>query len=560
MRRLTVVAVIAVLGISVLPGTAAAAKLGPAPVVADCLGYRGPSQCIYNIGFIEMRLSSHIVHVGEKLTAQFNWGLTPTRGALPLLFGAGLSKAKCSGLPKVIALGSTGAGTCTWKATAATPGWQTSLGINLSQNASLGSYTENDFYTVIGKQSAIEGWVRREDSASKKAGYRPGIPNIQVKINGPKFGRSIRTNENGYFFTTVQKAGAYRVTPVLPKKYKAGKSNAVAIDPESKVVHVSGSDVGSAEFKVRDGIKVTATPSRTAVPADGQQGVTVDITAERFGDPLPDGSTLSIVPNKESAGANPQTVPVPARYCNQFGVAWPTGDRATNMFQAPFPVYTDAKGHATMSLQTGTVPGKLSFYAWARDASGSLETDSINDARAEVTIDNQSTGSGDPRAIGKPLGAVAKEKNLANPGSIYSLRDLLVANAGANPGLGGLAFAVVYGSQMYGVLAMPQTERIEPAADGTIPGSAGSTVIPAEYLDGLLGKLYGGPTASGWNAFWPTVLGGAMPAPPPFASFAAGSTDGSTTGWSLTPQNGKVTSEGGFKALGYPYAAVAGGC
>ena len=249
-----------------------------------------------------------------------------------------------------------------------------------------------------------------------------------------------------------------------------------------------------------------------------------------------------------------------ARTVNQFGVAWPTGDRGQNMFEAPFPVYTDAKGHAKMSLQTGTVPGKLSFYVWARDSNGSLETDSINDARAEVTIDNQSTGSGDPRAIGKPLGAVAKDKNLANPGNPYALRDLLVANASANPGLGGLAFAVMRGSQMFGVLVMPQTERIEPAADGTLPGSAGSTVIPAEYVDGLLGKLYGGPTASGWNAFWPTVLGGAMPAPPPFSSFAAGSTAAATTGWSLTPQHGKVTGEGGFKALGYPYDAVPGGC
>ena len=84
--KLCVIAVLA--GLAVIPAAPAAARLGPAPVVADCLVYRGPAPCIYNIGFIEARLSRHILHVGDTLTADYSWGLSPTRGATPLTVGA----------------------------------------------------------------------------------------------------------------------------------------------------------------------------------------------------------------------------------------------------------------------------------------------------------------------------------------------------------------------------------------------------------------------------------------------------------------------------------------
>jgi len=559
--RLAKFIVVATLACGVAGPATASAKLGPAPIQADCLTYRGPAPCIYNIGFIEMRLSKHLLHVGDKLTADYSWGLTPTRGATPLRSGIGLDRVKggCK-VPATIALGSSGSATCTWKATRPTGGWVTSLGINLSQNASLGSYTENDYYAIIGKEPAVEGWVRIEDSNTAKNGVRPGVPNVQVKINGPRFGRSVRTNQDGYYFAELQNPGKYRITPKLTKKYKNGKLNSVAISPESKVVSVSDNQIGRADFTVEDGLKVTANVDRPKVPADGLQVVKVDLDVERFGDPV-SGIYLSVIPNKESVGANPQTIPVPARYCVNGGLQWPYGDRSNLTFQKPFDVYTDAAGKASFTLQTGTVPGKLGLYVWAKDANtGTLRTTNINDARADITIDNESTGSGSTADVGKALGKAAKAKGLTAPTDVISLSNLLIKNAGADPGLGGLAFAPVYGSAMYGVLVMPQAQRISPQAGNYITASADSTVITPEALDPLVGTLYGGPLSTGYGAWWATVLAGAMPNPPPFGPWAAGATGNTTTGWSLKEQNGKVYYLGGWTALGYPYDAQPGGC
>ena len=63
---------------------------------------------------------------------------------------------------------------------------------------------------------------------------------------------------------------------------------------------------------------------------------------------------VMVIPNRESVGANPQTVPVPARYCVNGGLMWPNGDRSNQTLQAPFPIYTDDKGKASFTFQTGT--------------------------------------------------------------------------------------------------------------------------------------------------------------------------------------------------------------
>lgn len=527
----------------------AATKLGPAPVVADCLYYRGPAPCIYNIGFIEARLSRHILHVGDTLTANYSWGLSPTRGATPLTAGAGLKpvKGKCK-IPK-IANGSSGSATCQWKATSPTNGWVTSLGINLSQNASLGSYTENDYYAIIGKQPAIEGFVRREDSTTTKAGYRPGIPNVTVKINGPRFGRSIKTNENGYFFTTVQKAGKYRITPVLTKKLKAGKRNSVAIDPESKVVNVSDSRVGKAEFKVRDAIEVTATPTPKAVPADGFGVVKVDVTVERFGDPVPN-TIVSVLPNKDSVGADPNTVPVPARYCRDgAGLVWPYVNRGPIHTVKPFDLTTDAAGKASFSVQLGTVPGKLAIRVWVRDASGQLQTTSINDAREDVEIDN-TAGAAGVSGFGVAYGKLLTAGNLTAASDATEAANQLATLARGSE-LSNLAFSPIAGPSMRGVLVTTQTERV-PLSDDLTVGPNGGSVLTPNGVEGAALIPYGGYSG--------LIKSGNLPGLVPFSVWAAGTP--SPIGWSLTKQDGPSHSEAGYgwTYYGYPYAPQPGGC
>jgi len=544
-----VVLVSAALSVAAAPA-GAERKLGPAPVVSDCLVYRGPAPCIYNIGFIEMRLSRHILHVGDTLTANYSWGLTPTRGATPLTAGTGLKlvKGHCK-IPK-IENGSSGSATCQWKATRPTNGWVTSLGINLSQNASLGSYTENDYYAIIGKEPAIEGWVRREDSTTTKAGYRPGIPNVQVKINGPKFGRSIRTNDNGYFFTTVQKAGKYRVTPVLTKKLKDGKSNAVAITPESKVVSVSDGKVGSAEFKVRDAIKVTATPTPASVPADGFHTASVDISVERFGDPVP-YAVLSVLPNKDSVGADPNNIPVPARYCRAgAGFVWPYVNRGAIHTVKPFDLTADANGKASFSLQTGTVPGKLAVRVWLKDASGQLQTTSINDARADVTIDNTASTATGLAGFGVTYGQLLTSLSLETATDYYSATNQLAQLARGSK-LANLAFSPITGPSMRGVLVTNQSERV-PLSDDLTVGANGGVVLTPDRLANAVLVPYGNYAS--------LVKSGGLPDLVPFNDWAAGTT--SAAGWSLLKQDGpsKASVSDGWTYYGYPYAPQAGGC
>ena len=553
-----VMAVLVVLAVTpAAPAPAAQDRLGPAPVVADCLYYRGPAPCIYNIGFIEARLSRHILHVGDTLTANYSWGLSPTRGATPLTSGAGLKpvKGKCR-IPK-IANGTSGSATCTFKAVSRTNGWVTSLGINLSQNASLGSYTENDYYAIIGKEPAIEGFVRREDSTTTKAGYRPGIPNVQVKINGPKFGRSIRTNENGYFFTTVQKAGAYRVTPVLPKKFKGGRSNSAALTPDSKVVNVSDNQVGSAEFKVRDAISVTATPTPKSVPANGFGVVKVDVTVERFGDPLAN-TQVAVLPNKDSVGADPNTVPVPARYCRAgAGLVWPYVNRGPIHTVKPFDLYTDAQGKASFSVQLGTIPGKLAVRVWVRDAGGQLQTTSINDAREDVTIDNTASNATGLKGFGVTYGQLLTALNLEAETDSYSIVQQLSRLAQApDSKLANLSFSPIDGPAMRGVLVTNQSERV-PLSDDLTVGANNGVVLTPDRVSAAAQEPYG---ALGYGSYKSMIKSGGLPDLVPWAEWATGTT--TSAGWSLAKQDGPSHTQAGYgwTYFGYPYAPQAGGC
>ncbi len=116
-----------------------------------------------------------MLHVGDTVSGSYAWGFSPTRSGRFHSAGAGLRLQRCSG-DKVAGLGSSGSRTCSWKATSATGGWVTSLGMTLFQNASLGAYTENDFYVVLGKEKVIEGEVTRERTENKQNREQTGDP------------------------------------------------------------------------------------------------------------------------------------------------------------------------------------------------------------------------------------------------------------------------------------------------------------------------------------------------------------------------------------------------
>jgi hypothetical protein len=108
-RRHILPLVLALLALATLAPTASA--LPPAPVQTDCLTYTGKAQCVYNIGFIEFRLSHHVLHVGDKISGTYTWGFSPTRSGAFLKSGPGLRLLKCSGDHKA-GLGTSGSRTC----------------------------------------------------------------------------------------------------------------------------------------------------------------------------------------------------------------------------------------------------------------------------------------------------------------------------------------------------------------------------------------------------------------------------------------------------------------
>lgn len=539
-RSLALAALLAAaLASTALAGSAAA--IPPAPVQTDCLTYTGKAPCVYNIGYIEFRLSKRVLHVGDKVTGTYTWGFSPTRSGTFLKGGAGLRLLRCSGR-KNAGLGTSGSRTCTWKAVRKTRGWVTSLGMQLHQNASLGTYTENDFYIVLGREMVIEGEVKREDNEKNPTGGKPGIPGVRVKIHGPQ-SRTVRTNANGYYVATVKKSGRYRVTPRLPRRY-GGRG---AIKPKSRVVKVSSTKAARADFTVEDDLEIRLSFDRDKVPASGFEVVTGTVRATRFGQPVP-GLVVSVIPFKRTVSMDAEQAPVPARFCTiswtNF-LAWPNGTRGLNKNQFPFDVTTDAAGAARFVVQTGTVPGNLVVQVWAKDATGKLRTDVSSPILDTRTIVNEAVQGSILGNLSQDLGRIGSEKGVVWNTHPQPLSDQLGEHAG-----GGLAFAPIYGSAMQGVLVHPATMRIPYLENGAI-GDNGGTVITPARLDSIVSTLYGG--------FSRTVNGRALPALPSFAAWKAGN---AAAGWSLLPQTGNVTFLGDlrdWRYFGFPYPK-AGGC
>lgn len=536
-RRRLPLLLLALLAFALAGGTAHA--IPPAPVQTDCLTYQGKGQCVYNIGFIEFRLGKHVLHVGDKVSGTYTWGFSPTRSGAFLKSGPGLRLLDCNG-KKNAGLGTSGSRTCTWKATGKTGGWSTSLGMTLFQNASLGAYTENDFYIVLGKEMVIEGNVTREETENNVTGGKPGIPDVTVKIHGPE-NRTVRTNANGYFTATVKESGTYRVTPKLPGKYGGKKG----IKPDSRVVKVSTKKAARADFTVEDDLEVTLDFDRDKVPANGYEVVNATIKATRFGQPVPN-LYLSVIPYKQTVSMDAEHAPVPARFCTTPGYPlWPNGTRGLTHNQFPFDVYTDAEGEAKFLVQTGTVPGNLVVQVWAKDSNLKLRNDNISKISETKTIVNEAVEGTLLGNLSQDLGRIGTEKGIVWETYPTYLADQLGLHAG-----GGLAYDPIGGSAMYGVLVHPATMRI-PYLEGAVIGDNSGAVITPDRIDTVLSTLYGG---------WSKVVNGkALPALPSFATWKAGD---AAAGWSLQPQTGNVTYLGdprGWNYFGFPYPK-AGGC
>ncbi len=537
------------------PPTATAASPGPAPVRGDCLTL--PAPCVNNVGYVEFRLAKHVLHVGETVSGTYAWNLSETRSARIARDGPGLKRLRCSRPARAIAQGTSGSSTCVWKATSRTGGWATSLGMTLFQNGGAGAYAENDFYVVLGKEQLIEGTVRRQNTDKVSAGDVAGVPNVPVKIHGPS-SKTARTNANGYYYAIVKKSGTYRVTPALPKKVTGDRAG--VLTPRSRVVKVTSKKGAKADFVVDDDLEVTAKASRSGVQADGTQVVDIALTAVRFGEPVP-GLVVAGMPNSDTVGANPNAMPVPARYCSSaggaaFAAVWPTSVRGAGGFEKPFDITLDDKGRATVRVQLGTVPGSLNIEFWARTPAGSLRYDNIAGARKRVTIAN-----GAVAAPGDGFGA-GLSRVLQTAGTPELSDDAFASSLAltTNPVFAfGLAYTYVTRSPG-GPAAILLTPATTPPTYGTlreITAAPGGTVIPTGYLSlENLATYANFHTAAKSNGLPPAI---------PFDTYRRGE---STSGWrgfgfAAGDPDAKVFAEEyatWWAGGGYPPSGITGGC
>jgi hypothetical protein len=517
---------------------AAALPSGPAPVQTDCLGWQGPGKCVYNIGFIEFRLSKRVLHVGETVTGTYTWGLSETRSGRFLAGGQGLRLLRCGG-DRVAGLGSSGSRTCTWKAVRPTGDWVTDLGMTLFQNASLGAYTENDFYVVLGREHVIEGKVTRQETEGNPTSGQQGIPGVTIRIHGPQ-SKTVRTNANGYYAVRVRESGRYRVTPTLPRRYGGRR----ALTPTSRVVAPTARRAARADFRVDDDLTVQLRLDRERVPATGLELVTGTVEAERFGQPVA-GLYVSVIPFRRVA-TNAETVPVPAHFCVNGGIVWPTGTRGLTTNHFPFDIVTDDTGQARFVVQPGTVPGSLPIQVWAKDGTGRLRLRNVTRVSDTRTLVNEPTGALGPAALPGELATMAGSTPFTFDTNATALATELAEKAPR-----GLAYAPVSGARMYGVLVVSASER--PAFQGVEGrvGANGGLVIPAAHLNPAV--------ATGFGGFAGALRAGQLPELPTFAQFEAGAP---VPGWSLNGPNSPVRLSDdlrGWRYLGFPYPKP-GGC
>lgn len=534
-----------------LPATAGA-KLpsGPTPQFADCLYWRGPGMCLWGASYISFSLSRHVLHVGDTITGKYGWGPFPydSYSATFQTGGNGLGKRKCSSLKGMKTGGkdATGSMTCRWKATRPTGTWQIGPQITLHGNAGAGSWPEQDYYIVLGKEKVITGRVVRKGSGKQPGSQPAGVANVTVKIHGPQ-SKSVRTNADGYYTTEVKKSGRYRVTPQMTKKL----GRASGVKPRSKVVVVSAKKVGEANFQIEDNLTIDGKVDTNSVPGDGRGVVNLTLTATRFGEPVPN-VTVAVMPNGESVGSDPDTLPVPARYCTDNRVDkdhWPSVTRGGASFEAPLDVRTDDKGTAQVRVQVGTVPGGLRIGWWARGEDGKLDTGNILTVKGETTVNvtptptfggffdglRQALQAGGPSLPDDPGGLIRTLRSDPNYalGVSYTYVNAYVGNVG-------------------GVLVAPQNSRHTINTDKTIVPSPDSFIIPPSLLSPAV-RL-----ASG--SFSGAIAAGAIGSGLSPADFLAGKATQLWKGWQPAPDTKLYFADDGWIGAGYPYEKVAGGC
>jgi hypothetical protein len=546
--------------------SAAADELGPTPQICDA--YAPAPLCFYPAvaGTDTFNLSTHILHVGQELSGVYKWeiggqgnGEYPAEGAVTVVdSGPGLKLLHCDGPHSAsnadakygtsrafdVTKGST---TCTWKAVTATNTWEN--GPNLLVDAGGETYPAGDFYAVVGKGGVIEGHVREQD-VKKAISDLTGLAGAKVRITGPGgYVKTTEASDTGFYQEIVKRPGSYTVTAAAPKSYFKGEKRSEP-DPPSQKVDVGEDTTSEADFTFKSTLQLKLELSKRSVPANGLSYVDVTVTATDGGAPDA-GLVFSLRPySGGSATQSPFELSVPATICTLSGTSvggrvWPDPSRKVPNTDS-VEVTTDATGHATLRVYTGTVPGKFPLTVWALDDAGHLITKDVNNVSADADITVTSLGNGGDPAyalhnwLNKPGNDAVAGSLPTDYGSIATSLEEAVQGGSMPP----FIVTPVVSSKGYGaVLLSPEGSRsvFDPKTGELAPSSPGEVVAPSG-LNG--GSLYAG-------GFWGYLKTTGTPAEfPTLSQWLANSAPGYAF-----PSNGGTISTGGsaLQYLGFGY-------
>jgi hypothetical protein len=347
------------------------------------------------------------------------------------------------------------------------------------------------------------------------------------------------------------KPGSYRV---LPSGGPHGKS-APRYIPNVKDATVADATSATAGFKLEAGVELELRLDKSSVPADGTQVVNGTITTTEFGKPLPNVAVqLEVMPGETSDQA--VTSGPRASVCNNGGRIWPTGN-LSDPDGTPVTVTTDSTGHYSLAVTVGTTPGTWTLDAWAKNADGSLSSDTSG-ASDTKSITFKSLGKTGIADFVSEFDLTAKSTTALQqisgyPGPAAGTLAQTTATAAGGNRLGGLAYAVVNVKDGQAVLvfsaATPPVLDKQGALPDAFAANADDLVLnPSEWTGA-------GVPATVTNAasLQSVMAGGFLTRAPTLTQFDAGT---GVIGWKTIENNSVVVSSQGFEYLGWGYPGI----
>ncbi|HTT95478.1 MAG TPA: carboxypeptidase-like regulatory domain-containing protein [Solirubrobacterales bacterium] len=349
---------------------------------------------------------------------------------------------------------------------------------------------------------AIKGTVRIENDRGIAA-TASGVPGASVQITGPGGKKTVKVDPTGAYSARFKKAGRYTVYPRVPDRITRGARNPVK--PAYRDVNLKLGDTGTANFTVKDPLRVSLDLGRKEVPADGLQTVEATIAATADGKPA---KGLHVLVRPFDGAAMPVfSVPVPATICRSGhggGRLWPAPAASAGAQTDSVDAVTDAQGQVHLRISTGTVPGPFKLQVWAANDTGALDTEhNILDVSPEETLRVAPLGSSG--AFESELTRLVKsDSGLQLVTTATGLADQLAGVTAAGH-LGNYDYApieAVGGTRHEGVLVYPAGARVPIEADGSLGAATpGQVLKPEKHLRELARSgLPALPTMAEWTS------------------------------------------------------------